>query len=69
MVIAEREKLISLVEAARLLPVRPHASTLSRWASVGVNGLRLATTKVGGRRYTTQSDLERFLRECEEASN
>jgi hypothetical protein len=54
------EKLQTLTEAARLLPDRPHVSTLYRWAQRGVKGVRLETVVVGGRRYTSVEALQRF---------
>jgi hypothetical protein len=57
----EAEKLLSLSEAAELLPNRPHVSTLWRWCRRGVKGVRLRTLIVGGRRYTTPSFLEDFV--------
>lgn len=56
------EQLITFQEAARLLPEgrRPRASTWWRWWKVGFNGVRLETTVVGGRRYTTAESVARF---------
>ncbi len=56
------ERSISLSEAAKLLPTRPHLSTLCRWSSVGVRGVRLESTLIGGRRVTTKESVDRFLR-------
>ena len=55
------ENMISLVEAARSLPGRPHASSLYRWCRKGVRGVKLQTWLVGGRRYTTIAALEQFI--------
>jgi hypothetical protein len=55
------ESHITLAEAARLLPGRPHSSTLARWALRGVKGVRLETVKVGGRRFTSREAIERFI--------
>lgn len=54
---------ISLREAARQLPGRPHLSTCHRWAEKGVNGIFLETIKVGRRRFTTQEAIDQFLAE------
>lgn len=47
---------------------RIHPATGLRWCLYGLrrNGriIKLATTLIGGRRYTTPSDIERFLSEC-----
>ena len=54
------ETLIPLTEAARSLPVPCHVSTLHRWHLRGVRGIKLETTVVGGRRFTTVEALKRF---------
>jgi hypothetical protein len=51
----------SLLEAAKLLPRRPHISTLHRWRSRGVHGVKLATVKIGGRRMVEGGELDRFI--------
>lgn len=60
------ERLMTLSEAARTLPGRRrgrplHASSIYRWATVGVgsggSGERLETIQVGGTTYTTASAL------------
>lgn len=53
--------LVLLNRASALFPNNPHAATCWRWAQVGVRGVRLRTTVVGGRRYTSQSDVDEFL--------
>jgi hypothetical protein len=55
------ETLISLTEASKRLPGRPHVSTLWRWNERGVRGVRLETLVVAGRRYTSSEALERFV--------
>jgi hypothetical protein len=54
------EELLSLAQAARRLPGRPHISTLHRWANPGVKGVRLETVRLGGRRFTSVEALQRF---------
>lgn len=54
------EHMLTLTEAARHLPGRPHVSTLWRWYTRGVRGVRLETLVVGGRRYTSREALQRF---------
>lgn len=51
----------SLREAAAILPGRPHVSTLVRWRTRGVHGVKLATVKIGGRRMVESSALDEFL--------
>ncbi len=55
------EDLITLAEAARLLPTRPAPCTLWRWRTKGVNGARLECIRSGGRWLTTRQALARFL--------
>ena len=53
--------LLTLAEAARLLPGRPHFSKLIRWGQRGVGGVRLDLVKVGGRWHVSKQALERFI--------
>lgn len=62
MTISLKEKLLSLNEAAKAIPGRPHISTVRRWISYGVGGIRLETVQIGGRRYTSIEAIERFIR-------
>lgn len=55
---------ITLAQAARLCPGRPHPSTVWRWSSRGVNGVKLRTGRQGRRVVTTRA----WLREFTEAS-
>jgi len=50
---------LSLSQAARKVGV--HVSTIWRWTLHGVQGRRLASFHVGGRRYVLREELERFL--------
>ena len=60
---------LSLTEAAKSLPGRPHVCTLHRWRLRGVRGTRLETVMVGGRRYTTSESLARFFAAITAASS
>jgi hypothetical protein len=58
--------LITLTEAARLIPGRKAGkslgvNTLHRWASRGVRGVTLRSRLVGGHRMTTRTWLADFL--------
>ena len=64
-----QEQLVSLSEACRLLPGRPHISTAWRWVSRGVRGHRLETIVRGGRRFTSREALERFISRTTAAAN
>jgi hypothetical protein len=55
------EDLLPLNQAARVLPGRPHISTLWRWHRRGIRGIRLETAVVGGTRYTSRQALQRFV--------
>jgi hypothetical protein len=60
------ERLVSLREAARLLPSRrqgkrPHISCLYRWTKVGCRGVVLEFVNVGGTRCTSHEALARFI--------
>lgn len=55
------ETLKTLPQAANRLPSRPHVSTLHRWRFIGVGGVKLETCLIGGRRYTSEEALERFV--------
>jgi Protein of unknown function (DUF1580) len=44
-----------------------HPSTLARWASRGLRGIRLETIKVGGRTCSSSEALQRFFAALTEA--
>jgi hypothetical protein len=63
---SELEDLITLREAARLLPRRrrgkkPHISCLYRWTTTGCRGVVLESVSVGGTRCTSRGALSRFF--------
>ena len=60
------ETVVSLNEAARLLPHRrrgkkPHVSTLYRWTTSGCKGVILESLQCGGTRVTSREALARFF--------
>jgi hypothetical protein len=57
----EREDLLSLSDAAALIPTKPSPSTLQRWRIYGVRGHKLETVLIGGLRYTSKQAVTRFL--------
>ncbi len=69
MIDPQNEMLVSMTEAARLLPGRPHASTLWRWRKKGINGVRLDTIKCGGKRLTSREAIARFVEESTAAAD
>lgn len=58
------DTVLSLSDAARWLPPvngrRPHTATIWRWASKGINGIRLETARIGRRVITSAEALQRF---------
>lgn len=54
------ETLLTVPQAAQRLPGQPHISSLHRWRSHGVRGVKLETVLIGGRRFTSVEALERF---------
>ena len=54
------EDLITLAEAARLVPGQRHPATLWRWANIGVAGVRLDSLEIGGVAYTSPKALQSF---------
>ena len=61
MIDTTNEQLLNLREAAATLPTRPHLCTIHRWRLRGIGGVKLGTVKIGGRRYTTLEELNRFI--------
>ena len=57
------EELLSLSEAAKVTPGRPH------WQKRGVRGVRLSTVIVGGRRFTSREAIEQFIAATTAAAN
>ena len=52
---------ILLSKAGRLISTNPSQATMWRWALRGVDGVKLETFKIGGRRYTTPESVEKFV--------
>ncbi len=55
------EKAIPISKAPKHVPGRPHAATIWRWHQRGVRGVKLETFVAGGRRFTTEEAIERFI--------
>lgn len=60
------EELMTLTAATRVLPHRRrhrpvNVSTLHRWATRGLRGVRLETVQVGGTKCTSREALDRFF--------
>ncbi len=62
-----KTRLIPLLEVPLHLPPSPrtgravHRATLFRWIQIGVHGVRLKPTRIGGATYVAQEDLEDFI--------
>jgi hypothetical protein len=56
------ERLLTLSQAAAMLPGRPSLCALWRWRTRGVRGRKLETVVIGGRPYTSVEALGRFAR-------
>ena len=70
----DSETLVSLTEAARLLPRRragkkPHVSCLYRWTTHGCKGVLLESLQCGGTRVTSREAIARFFRALTQAAN
>jgi hypothetical protein len=59
---APRERMLTLSEAAKRTPGRPHASTLFRWATKGRRGVKLEIFEFGRRLFTTMDAVNDFAR-------
>ncbi len=67
-------ELLSLADAAASLPSlkdgQPiHVTTLWRWARYGLRGIKLETTKIGGRVFTNRRALQVFFADVAKASS
>jgi hypothetical protein len=57
----EREEMLTMTEAAKRMPGRPNASSVWRWYTKGVRGVRLETIKCGAKRLTSTEAIARFI--------
>lgn len=58
---------LTLNDAAKLLPRRPAFSTVWRWCTVGVAGVRLQTIHIGRQRFTSREALREFFAAVDQA--
>lgn len=63
------EKVIAIKDVPTLVPGRPALMTVYRWLNRGVRGRRLETVLVGGKRYTSQEAITRFIEETTAAAD
>jgi hypothetical protein len=55
------QTLLTLKQASKEIPSRPHVATLWRWINRGCRGVRLESWMVGGLRYTSAEAIEKFF--------
>lgn len=63
------DQLLTLSQAAKLLPGKPHVSTLWRWVQHGCRGIKLESLVLAGRRFTSREALDRFAAATTAAAN
>lgn len=68
----ELHEYLNLTQAAKLVPGKPHPSTLHRWRDRGIGGrdgqrVRLKTVRFGYNVYTTRDWLQQFAEAVDEA--
>lgn len=66
--------LLTLAQAARALPTRRRGSkvavsTVWRWATRGIRGVRLEIVRVGGVTYTTAAAIRDFVEQTNSAAS
>jgi hypothetical protein len=55
------EDTVTLTDASKIIPGRPHSSTIWRWHQHGCRGVKLETVVIGGRRFTSREAIKRFI--------
>jgi len=60
MIDLKTETLLTLSQAAALLPGRPSTASLWRWRKKGARGRRLESLVLGGKVFTSVEALQRF---------
>jgi hypothetical protein len=63
------ETVITLAEAAKRLPTRPHIASVYRHAQRGVRGIRLETIQVAGTLCTSVEAIQRWCERLTAARN
>ena len=63
MINIESEKLVPVGAAGSLIPWHqpPSRATIWRWILSGVRGRKLESVRIGGRRFTSEQAIARFL--------
>ena len=55
------DELIPIERVPKILPGNPNISTIHRWRTRGVQGIRLRSVRVGGRRMIPRASLIEFI--------
>lgn len=61
MIDVQNENLYMVNKLLPQIPGQPHISTLIRWYTKGVRGVKLETALIGGRRFTSLEAIQRFI--------
>lgn len=59
--LAQAAKLPMLLVSRGGKPAPPNPSTIWRWATVGIRGVKLRTRRIGGTTTTTAADVRAFI--------
>jgi hypothetical protein len=62
------ETILSIADAARRLPGKPHLSTVWRWITSGTRYGKLESVVIGGQRFTSAEALQRFAEQSTRAA-
>ncbi len=60
-ILSRPRDLLTLAQAARAFPEKPHPSTLWRWRRKGIGGVRLRTVRIGGKIYVPREAIDEFV--------
>lgn len=69
MIDTQTETLIPINRAFPQIASRPHVATIWRCVKRGVRGITLETILTGGKRYTSQEAIQRFMEATTAASD
>lgn len=61
MIDLQTQEHIAIRDVRNHIPGNPHLATIWRWIYRGVRGQKLGTIVVGGRRFTTKEEIEKFI--------
>jgi hypothetical protein len=62
------EDVLSIQDACKALPTRPHHATVFRWMTRGCRGIVLESYRIGGQRITSTQALHRFFERTQKAT-